>query len=155
MTFDQYGYLTPDEPVKTDLITFEKVLVHDFSRSMTRQKLFDRYQAYNGYLSQFLPPCVQWIDGSFISRKLNPNDIDVLTFVDWQLYKQHRNVIDELRQWRFEQPKEIDGYFIVVYPENHSKRILYESDRMQWLFQWSRTQSVPRRNKGIVELLIN
>lgn len=153
LTFDQYGYLTPAEPIPTDLATFERVFIQEFTRSTKRQTLFDRYLEHNAHLSRFLPGYTQWIGGSFVSRKLNPNDIDVLTFVDWQLYEQHKGKIDELRQWRLEYPKELDGYFVAVYPENHRQRFLYESDRMQWLFEWGRTHSIPRRSKGIIELI--
>jgi len=45
-------------------------------------------------------------------------------------------------------------YFVAFYPENHRQRVLYQSDRTQWLFEWGRMQSIPRREKGIIELMI-
>ena len=154
LTFDQYGYLTPAEPIPTDLATFERVFVQEFTQSTKRQTLFDRYLEYNACLSEFLPGYTQWIGGSFVSRKLNPNDIDVLTFVNSTLYDQHEPAIGELKQWRFQRPKLVDGFFVRVYPQGHQLHSHSESDRVQWLYDWSRTNTHPRRNKGFIELII-
>lgn len=152
MTFDQYGYIAPYEPIPTELATFERVFVQDFPQSTTRLFLFDRYLEYNARLSEFLPDYTQWIGGSFVSRKLNPNDIDVLTFVDSELFDKNEQVISELKQWRFQRPKLVDGFFVRVYPQDHQLYSHSEGDRVQWLFDWSRTITDPRRNKGFIEL---
>ncbi len=152
LTFDEYGYLTPYQPILTDLPTVERVFVQDFPHSTNRQPLFDRYLLYNSYLSKFLPTYMQWIGGSFVSRKLNPADIDVVTFVDDVLYEQHELAIAELKQWRLQRPKQIDGFFVRVYSQDHPLRNHSESDRIQWLFDWSRTNFYPRRKKGLIEL---
>lgn len=152
LTFDQYGHLTPYEPISTDLPTFERVFVHEFWESTTRRILFDQYQEYNARLTEFLPGYTQWVDGSFVRRKLNPNDIDVLTFVDNALYEQYEQAISGLKQWRFQQPRLIDGFFVRVYPQDHRLLSHSESDRVQWLYDWSRTNTYPRRQKGLIVL---
>lgn len=152
LTFDQYGFLTPYQPIPTDLPTFERVFVQEFPESANRRALFDRYLEYNARLSEFLPGYTQWIGGSFVSRKVNPNDIDLLTFLDNELFERHEQPIAELKQWRLRRPKLIDGFFIRIYPNSHRLHSHSESDRVQWLFDWSRTNMHPRRNKGLIQL---
>jgi hypothetical protein len=154
LTFDANGYLTPYVPIVADLATVEQTFVEAFPTSTTRRPHFNRYLDYNTRLSEFLPTgLTQWIDGSFVSRKLNPNDIDVLTFVEYTLYDRHEKELRELkREFVTRVEGRVDAHLIVVYPEGHRRRIYYESDRIQWLFDWSRTARPPRRNKGFIEL---
>lgn len=75
MTFDQYGYLVPYEVIPADFDTFETVFVKNFSNTSKRHQWFKNYVAYVGELKTLLGTgFTQWIDGSFISQKFNPND---------------------------------------------------------------------------------
>ncbi len=150
--FDEYGFLTPYDLIPADVNTLKKVFVEGFSDSTTRQRLFARFEDFTAKLQALLPDgYTQWVDGSFVSRKQNPNDIDVLTFVNYDLYNQQRKQFDELSSWHKLQAQEVQAFFVQVYPEKHRQRHLYESDRVQWLFDWGRTRSLPRRRKGIIE----
>jgi len=37
---------------------------------------------------------VQWINGSFISNKQNPGDMDFVTLMDFSTFNQHQNAIE-------------------------------------------------------------
>ncbi|AQG82133.1 hypothetical protein AWR27_24250 [Spirosoma montaniterrae] len=132
----------------------ERVFVTEFANSTTRQALFEQYRAYTDRLLTLLPGgFTQWIDGSFVSRKRDPNDIDVLTFVDADLYSQHEREIDELKQaYRMQRPMLVDAYFVRVYPVGHRLRFDFESNRVEWLFDWTRTVGRKPRHKGLIEL---
>ncbi|WP_266362937.1 DUF6932 family protein [Tellurirhabdus rosea] len=149
MQFDEYGHLLPYEPILADLETFEQEFVAAFPASASRRELFLHYCAYVQELKQWLPGgFTQWIDGSFVTRKLNPKDIDVVTFVPYNQYTQHEPIINELRQQRISRKKQIDGYFVKTFPENHRLHHLYVLDRADWLFQFSGTRD--NRNKGFI-----
>lgn len=160
LAFDQHGFLMPYAPIAATLETVERVFVEEFPNSTTRRVHFERYEEYNARLLALIPArerpdgLMQWIDGSFVSRKPDPGDIDLLTFLPTDLYDRYQWV---LRNWRNEFKTGTGGradvHLIRTYPEGHQHRYRYESDRINWLFDWSQTRSRPRRNKGLIELI--
>lgn len=105
LTLDTLGYLTPYDAISTDLQTLEQFFVEGFPTSATRGRLFDAYRQYTKLLRDTLPTgaaMTQWIDGSFVTGKRNPNDIDLVTFIDFALYEQNESFFDRLRQLRHE-----------------------------------------------------
>lgn len=154
--FDENGFVKPYRPVLTDLTTLEEVFVLEFPTSTTRRGHFEQYREYNSRLLELLlGGFTQWVDGSFVSRKLNPNDIDVLTFFDHSFYYLNERKIRALKEeFANKAGGRVHAHPIRVYPESHPLRHLYESDRVQWLFDWSRTTIRPRKNKGLIELII-
>ncbi|GAB3689163.1 hypothetical protein GCM10027592_05170 [Spirosoma flavus] len=153
LQFDNLGYLIPYSGIPTDLTIIERVFVVEFAESKTRRKLFDAYQRYTENIQANLPTgatFTQWIDGSFVTRKLNPNDIDVVTFIDFQLYEQYELFFESLRQLRHLGQKDVDGYFVKVYPVNHLNYKLFDLDRADWSFRFNTPK--PKGNKGFLEL---
>lgn len=150
LTFDQNGFLTPCEAILTDFSTVERVFVDEFPSSTTRRAHFDRYLDYNACLSTYLPDgFTQWVDGSFVTRKKNPDDIDVLTFVDYALFERHEQALRGLKK---EFAPQVDSYYVPVYPIGHRNRIHYDFDYIDWLHTWGYTTIRPRSPKGFIEL---
>ncbi len=153
MTFDQYGNLTPYAIIETNLSTIEEVFVKEFPESATRSAIFAEYLAYLNQLKSIIGETgfYQWIDGSFTTLKLAPNDIDLVTFVDFRVYQSHEKQFEELRKIRFQRENKIDGYFVKTYPEEHQQRHLFEFDRLQWYFDFGQS-FVNKRDKGIIQI---
>lgn len=148
----QHGYLTPYEVILTDFETFEQVFVKEFSEMSKRQRWFNNYLSYMDSLKQVIgADFVQWIDGSFISRKFNPNDIDFLTFIDFESYQQHEKEIEKFRLRRYSRKLGTDGCFVKVYPSNHPLHNIYQIECKRWLFDFT-TEYVTKRPKGIIQL---
>ena len=153
LRFDTYGYLTPYQAIATGLATLERVFVEEFGTSATRRPLFDAYQQYTDQIRARLPAgavIVQWVDGSFVTRKRNPKDIDVVTFVDFGIYEQYEPFFDSLRQLRYLRETDVDGYFVRVYPVDHPNYRLYDLDRADWNFRFNTPKQ--KGNKGFLEL---
>jgi hypothetical protein len=150
--FDENGYLSPNDLIETDLATIKKVFVESVPLSSTRKAIFDDYLSYNEELRKIIPSgFMQWIDGSFTTKKVNPNDIDIVTFVDFEVYNANEKQIDELRRTRQTTNRIIDGYFVTVYPENHKNRNWYHIDRMQWIFTFNRVKN-SKLSKGFLQI---
>ncbi|GAB2599306.1 DUF6932 family protein [Spirosoma areae] len=121
LEYDLNGYLKPYDPIPLSINLFEEEFVQNFSPSTTRRRLFDTYLAYNARLTELLPAGFkQWIDGSFVTRKVDPNDFDVLTFIPNQIHEQFEKEFDEISRSRYDHTKGIHGYLLIVYPEAHS-----------------------------------
>ena len=111
------------------------------------------YLNYTNQIRDALPAgaaLTQWIDGSFVTGKQNPNDIDLVTFVDFALYEQYEPFFDGLRQLRYERKTSVDGYFVKTYPVSHPDYSLYDLDRADWYFRFLTPK--PKGNKGFVTL---
>jgi len=133
----------------------ERVFVERFTNSDTRSNLFDRYCVFNALLAELMPEgYTQWIDGSFVSQKQNPNDIDVVTFVDADLYNRHEKQFDALRDWRNQKPKTVDGFFVRYYPEDHRYRVRYDYDCVDWLntFGTWKDRTLKTHDKGFITI---
>ena len=155
LKFDDNGFLTPYGPILANFATVKRVFVDEFTNSTNRHSIFKRYEELNARLLQLMPGgFTQWVDGSFISRKINPNDIDVLTFVDTILYQRYEQTFRVLRNAFAVGYGRVDANVIQVYPNGHPKLFLYESDYIEWLHSWSRTVQKPRKSKGFIELII-
>jgi len=75
--FDSKGNLMPYQPI---VYSTKDLKLHfvDTIDSETRDSLFQQYKHYSRSLKALLGgiPIKQWINGSFVTRKANPKDID-------------------------------------------------------------------------------
>ena len=92
----------------------------------------------------------QWVDGSFVTRKLNPGDIDVVTFVDAKAYYRNEREIDALRDYQRDYKTGVDEYFVKQYPAAHRKYAFYHTDLAQWRNEFSTSRA--RKSKGFLQL---
>jgi len=156
-SFDIRGYLDPVGKNSTDLESFKENLVDGIDGSKTRQKLYEGYVSYNEALKALLgnQRYSQWIDGSFVSNKINPRDIDLVNLIDHELVD---NFEQELKQFINKVGKEtygVDGYIVRIYPEGHPKYIRTQSDLVYWENWFSRSKINRRKQrfpKGFLEL---
>jgi len=120
LIFDENSYLAPASPIEITLEQFEEVFVLDFPNSSTRPKLFDNYLRFLYRMQdEIFPFFEQWIDGSFVTLKENPNDIDLVTFIDYRIWDiKPEEKLDEF--WSFSlEAQGIDSYLVKDFPEAH------------------------------------
>ena len=130
--FDKHGYLQPYELIQIDWETFEQLFVNGFPQSKTRKQLFENYQQWVKEMRKILNiNFTQWIDGSFVTRKVDPNDIDVVVFVDYEVFKEKRLLFVDRE--RLKQQSGIDLYFVNIYPLDHSYHFRTLFDEEEWL----------------------
>lgn len=149
--FDVYGNLNPYEVILLDIDTVRGKFVTAFPDSERRHLLFDTFLTnITNFKIQVKEEFWVWINGSFVTRKTNPSDIDFVIFLDADCYNRHEEQVDSFRQQRYLADKLIDGYFVQVYPEGQRRYNWYESDRLRWLQDFG--TSLAGRKKGIVQL---
>ncbi|CAN5274793.1 hypothetical protein BH09BAC4_BH09BAC4_20610 [soil metagenome] len=94
MTFDNFGNLAPYELIATDWEVIASHFVDTFPQSITRQATYEALQTYLIELKAALGiPLIIWLDGSFVTEKQNPNDVDFVIFVDTDTFQQHQPTI--------------------------------------------------------------
>jgi len=133
ITFDKNGYLTPYDIVSSDLETLEEYFVKAFPGSETREPLFQNYVQYvNDLKNHITPQFTQWIDGSFITRKLNPKDIDLVTFIDARVFQEKEQLLEDY--WSFSlEDKGLDAYLLAHYEgDATANRTITEIYQEEW-----------------------
>lgn len=151
ISLDKNGYLLPYTIKEIDIENLERHFVKNFPQSKTRQILFNNYLEYiNDFKTQFTAQFTQWIDGSFISKKQNPNDIDFVTFIDTTIFQKNEQKLEKF--WSFSlESKGLDAYLVEVYPENENQfESITQTYRTIWKNRFGRDKS--GLQKGFIEI---
>lgn len=108
MEFNKDGFLEAGLH-KYSLEEFENIFVNSFRISQSRKKIFERFMVWWEKLIQIYHIHEIWIDGSFVTNKINPNDIDVVVFVHVE------DFLNLSRQWASIRNDElIDAYLTLA-----------------------------------------
>jgi hypothetical protein len=155
--FNGRGHIVPFLRVQSTLREFETVFVKTI-HSDQRTRLFDGYCRYLEDLTKITGNGhIQWINGGFTTRSTNPGDIDIVTFLDYNIVHQH---VQTLQAFIYPESLEeygIDAYIVTVYPDNHRYIAQTLADRAYWMNQFDSTKPNRRGNiyhKGYLEIHI-
>jgi hypothetical protein len=142
--FDEQGFLTPYDVQEITLKDFEDT----FATNENRQSLFVEYKAFIEHLNSLgIDNYFQWIDGSFVTKKITPRDIDVVSFIKTKDFKKNEKELLLLSKMF----RGIDCYFVEVFLKEDKKYVITQTDTSYWfhLFQGTRK---PRVKKGFVQI---
>ena len=158
LQFDQNGYLVPYEVQDVSLDEFQRIFVENFPASDTRKHLFDHYLDWVfDFQRDIFPYFTQWINGSFVTQKLNPKDIDFVTFLDGRVYemKERRGALDKF--WSFSnEDRGLDAYILPDFPSDNPKFENFERYKRDWTIRYSRArkgETLMNEQKGFVQLI--
>ncbi len=150
--FNQYGYITPNEPILIEIQHFEEVLVFNEQRA----SLFEEYSRYTEELKTLLGiDFYEWVNGSFATNKPRTKDIDLVNFIDYQIVEKYEKEIMELKRKYY---PNIDTYTVKIYPQTHPFMIRYQTDCLYWLDLFSKTKPNRKGNinpKGFIQINIH
>ena len=158
LNFDIRGNLKPYEKVELDIKNLIEIFVNNFEDSTTRNEIYENYTQYlKDFENEVTPNFIQWIDGSFISNKENPRDIDFVTIIDFDVYQKNEQIIEtKFRRYGAKANyKRIDAYTVKNYPENHKRRNITEFDLVYWRGWFTETKknrAKKKFKKGFIEL---
>ena len=141
--FDANGYLKPYDIIETDLAHFERTFV----TTTVRRMIFAEYLQFNAALKSLVDaPFDQWLDGSFTTRKPLPFDIDVVTFVDFDIFFKKKLQLERLKV----QFVKVDAHFEAAYPPTHPRFYRTAFEQLYWksVYQTDRFG----RQKGFIHL---
>lgn len=159
INFDTRGNLNPYEKIELSLDRFKNHFVDDFAYEHERRlEIFKNYVAFlDGFKQEVTQNFIQWIDGSFVTKKLIPRDIDFVTLIDYQTYERCQTIIEN--KFRREPAKNIfglvDAYVVKMYPVGHSQRWVSEYDLIYWRRWFSETRMNRAKKKfakGFIEI---
>ena len=156
--FDSRGNLMPYAVSVLSIDNFRTVFVDSFGQESSRIALFNEYIRYCQELKNLLSaPFYQWIDGSFVTHKMYPNDLDFITFINHEVYEVHEQAIDaQFSKWSVGNfYTGLDAYTIWAYPENHRNQLTFQADCAYWQDWFGRSRYNRMRQrfpKGFIQI---
>ena len=135
--FDHPPLLAPGRHCLT-LMEVKQLCLDGLPKSTVRSNL---YYAFEDLLQRFLIagiPCEFWLDGSFLTSKPDPSDVDVVIRIDHDvassLTSEQRLLVDSANEAEF--IKGIDSYVSVALPRDHPDAGTDADDRETWAEQF-------------------
>jgi hypothetical protein len=128
--------------------------------SEIREELFEKLQHYTRDLSNItaMADPLKWIDGSCITKEPNTNDIDLVTFIPYDIVERLGTGLNLYKYPGSIENYGIDGYILKVYPVNHEQYSMYLGDRAYWMDHFTKSKINRRGNKlpkGFLEIGID
>ena len=157
--FDKYGNLIPYDIIDADLPLFKKCFVDDMKNKTHRTQLFIDYLAYNTKLIKVIQSDYwQWVNGSFVTKALIPNDIDFVSFINYNVVEEYETQLKDYVYPLSKVNHHVDAYVVKVYPSEHKSFMLYKSDYLYWMHQFLKTKpnkQGKQSDKGFVKIVMN
>ena len=143
MEFDNNGNLFP-----YGIITLSaSELDLNFGYNSIRQSLLNEFFVQMKELQMILnDEFTVWINGSFVTQKVNPNDIDIVVFLNYQHLASKEISLSSFK----EKQESIDLYYVKVFPENHENFELARFDYLHWFHFF--TANRKNKKKGFIQL---
>lgn len=94
LKFDIRGNLRPYEKIELTLDEFKENFVEPFEKTSSRHEIFENYIRYvEEFKEEITPKFKQWIDGSFVTNKISPRDIDIVNIVNYEIAKENYDLV--------------------------------------------------------------
>ena len=133
----------------------ESLLVTGFPTSRTRRPLFDRWVAVREAIRRIVSVQSEWLNGSYVTTKENPGDIDMVTILDPAevegLDAASQAMLKGLVAGNASKNLHMCHSFVIVaYPQGHPAHGVYQQNLQYWsaLFGHDREG----RPKGYLEI---
>ena len=153
ITFDIYGNPQPEGVVNLSYNDFKEIFVADFDKSKTRLSIAKNYERYLiDFKSEITNNFKNWIGGSFITTKMNPNDIDVVSIFQYtdEINKKATIILKFLSYGNSLENYMVDGYFVPIYSANDPRYSL-TTDALAYWSEWL-GHDKENRPKTIIEI---
>lgn len=158
LKFDARGNLVPYKKVQLTFEELKQLFVTPFSPDSLRHSIFENYCRFlDDFQTQIIPNFIQWVDGSFVTKKANPADIDFVTILDFKTFVENKQLIEsQFRLTGAKKTYDVDAYTVRKYPEEHRNHLLYQHELVYWDNWFSSTKKNKAKMKfpkGFVEVI--
>ena len=157
LNFDNRGNLKPYSFIPSSIGEMKKYFVDEIE-SEIRSASFDNYVRYSADLKKRSGgfDLKQWVDGSFVTLKTNPKDIDVVTFLNQRQIKKLGPLISDFKMEGAHNLYGIDAYIVEVYELKSNYYSYTSGDTAYWHTHFSTTKknrAGKEYRKGFLEII--
>ena len=148
LNFNSNGYLEPFEALEIDFEGTQRLLVWNEHRA----HIWANFEVFIADLRIILASSFSvWLNGSFATQKANPNDLDCVIFVDFEVYDTLETKLQVFKSLQYKKENYLDIYFVKTYPKEHKKKFFEDIDTKEWFFLFTKTRK-KNINKGFLQL---
>jgi hypothetical protein len=125
-----------------------------FSDSMSRNRIMARLErAIQSLIANSIPGEV-WVNGSFLTEKIDPEDVDVSIRVDGDFYDMATAQQRQILRWITEiaDSEKIDGYLHLEWPVGHPHHAIGVENYEYWKKQWGISRSGVAKGIAVLKL---
>jgi len=148
-----WGVLPPGVHACTEE-EFANRFVHAFPSSITRSEIADGFMKFRDLAKKLEVGLLQWIDGSFVEEKMDPNDVDVISLADYDILNslggEKRNYANDLLDSGKMRDFHTHSFFQPSCSKEHPYFPVFENQRQYWRRWFGHTR---QRRNGDNELL--
>lgn len=152
--FNFDGFITPDRGIEVSHDQLANLFIEGFPGEERRRLLWERYLQWLADFRSTVSEEVEiWIDGSYVTKRKTPGDIDIVVLIDYLVWQETESIFHNLKSQYGNMKSGLDLYYIVVYPENHVKYHLMQANKAEWRHLFTRTRPNRRRTvfkKGFI-----
>ncbi len=159
-SFDQSGNLFPQRSIDIDWATLFDHFVNYFPTSSSRKQLLSNLERFIVNIqTNIVSDFKLWINGSFVSQKIDPQDIDAVFWLPFDVAERKKSILDD--QFFTRMTKKLLGldlYYMIEYPEKHKRHFLTHLDKLYWEDVYGHTRQDEQgmqHSKGFFELKID
>jgi hypothetical protein len=150
------GLLPPGLHVVTEQ-QFRDTFVNAFPPSSSRHRLFLKWQRHKAAISSIITIEKQWIDGSFVTDRPNPRDVDVVNFIladdiDKLALGQQALLENLVSGHDTRDVWGIDSFLVPAVLDGDPRRPLVKQQEDYWLDLFSRVRDNDSLRKGFLEV---
>ena len=131
-----------------------KLCVEPFTNSKTREKIMLGLEYIIAEIERVLIESDVWVNGSFITEKLNPNDSDIVIKIDANLIDNgtadQRQVLECLKS-NLSNDYLCDSYIMPIYPDGDPSAVLNDYNIAYWLKQFGFSRNVNYKGIAVVK----
>lgn len=122
---------------RATLAEIRGALVEAFPGSKTRRPIFDSWTLLRQAIRRIIEPEREWVDGSYVTRKQNPGDVDLVTHLNGldleALCPVDQTLLRGLIAGHASRDlHRCDSFPLVVYPEGHPAHAAYQEALGHW-----------------------
>ena len=163
LIFDAHGFL---QPVSANIIVLQGEPIQalkDWANVQIlsnehRNTIWQEFITYNASLMKIIGDfrvnkTEQWLNGSFVTLKKEPNDLDLVSFIEKGVATKFKHEIITLNQRN--DMTTIDDYFVETVEKNEKEYAIYLSDRAYWYDFFSKTKRNLRTNRQFHKGFLN
>ncbi len=137
------------------LAALNQLCVSNFPLSQRRAPLMNVVKDVLLSLSIEMIPAEVWIDGSFLTQKIEPDDVDLVVLLEAKNIPPDTNdsawhVLERIGRKGFVTPLKCDSYLHFDFPEGHPKYLENEVKRAYWIRQFCFTRQVEMKGLAVV-----
>ncbi len=154
-TASEYPAILPPSLKKMTLGELKQICVDDFPSSKTRKNLFDQLVIIIKELNNKTIKGDIWIDGSFLTQKIDPNDIDILLYISNDFYENAGKEQKEIINWvnrNLRNSHKCHSYVSVIRQKDDPQYWLGQYMHAYWMRQFGFDRENQMKGIAVIEL---